>query len=96
MGGEESSVRRWWITPERYQTLGGTLQRLNRDGWDAFLGVNPRSYRASGEDAVRTVRAFHVDLDAPSRVPGSAGKNPTEGIVGVFRDVLGLLAKVRP
>ena len=80
-GEEKPPVRRWWIPPERYQRLDGTLQRLNRDGWDAFLGVNPRSYRAGGEDAVRTVRAFHVDLDAPSRVPGSAGKNSTEETV---------------
>ena len=80
-GEEKPPVRRWWIPPDRYQRLDGTLQRLNRDGCHVFFGVNPRSYRASGEDAVRTVRAFHVDLDAPSRVPGSAGKNPTEETV---------------
>ena len=76
-GGEGPRVRRWWIPPVDYPFLEPTLRGLNGDGCSIFVGVNPRTGRGSGEDAVSCLRAFHADFDTPSGVPGSAGKNPT-------------------
>ena len=73
--------RRWWIPPADYPHVEPTLRGLNGTDWEMYFGVNARTDRASTEDAVKTVRVFYADVDAPSRVPGSAGKNPTEGTV---------------
>ena len=76
-GGEGSHVRRWWIPPAHYPLLERTLRVLNGNDWSIFFGVNPRTGRASGEDAVRCLRTFHADVDGNSGgLGGSAANTP--------------------
>lgn len=76
-------IRRFWTTLAGLASVMPELQQLNANGWDIYVGVNPRSGRRSDELGVSKLVALHVDVDLqePSTKTGdtdcSAIENPS-------------------
>jgi hypothetical protein len=60
----EREVRKYWTTAIEFAVLLDELDTLNRQGWNIYIGVNPRKERGkSGDKEVLLARCLFADFD---------------------------------